>query len=72
LADPAHDITYRLRRHFDTDKCIEDPAFVIEIYRDERVEAAREIEALRRQLQQAGINTAGDLPVDPKVIRLLR
>jgi hypothetical protein len=59
MADPKHDIMYRLRQHFDTDKCLNDPGLVIEVYRDERVEAAREIETLRRRLQEAG-------PVDPK------
>jgi hypothetical protein len=66
------DILSRLRQHFDVDRCMQDPAFVIEVYRDERVEAAREIEALRKRLSEVGVSTAGDLPEDPKVVRLLR
>lgn len=66
------DIVKRLLQHFDADQCMEDPGLVMEAYRSERIEAAREIAALRRRLRAAGISTAGDLPADPKVIRLHR
>lgn len=39
---------------------------MIEIYTDERVEAAQEIEALRECLKALGINTASDVPTAPK------
>lgn len=70
MADPRFEIVARLSRHFDVDRCIEDPAFVIDVYRNERIEAREEIVSLRRRLQEAGINTAADLPLDPKVVRL--
>lgn len=63
------DILTRLRQHFDVDRCMQDPAFVIEVYRDERVAAAREIEALRKRLGEVGVSTP-DARRDPKVVRL--
>ena len=64
------DIVQRLLRHFDQSD--EDIDKVISVYVDERIEAAREITALRRRLNALGINTSdlADRRSAEKVVRI--
>jgi len=63
------DIVERLLRHFDQGD--EDIDKVVSVYVDERIEAAREILALRRRLNDLGIRTADPAALsDPKIVRV--